>query len=154
MIDPPQIKQCPEQLAALLHVVVPCHEIQHVMGPGLHELMEGIAAQGIKATGPWFAHHHRMPTDTFDFDIGLPVDRPVAAAGRMRPGALPAATVAQTVYSGPYEGLGGAWGEFVGWIKAQERSTAPDFWERYVICPAQSANPADWRTELSVPLTD
>jgi effector-binding domain-containing protein len=154
MIDSPQITQSAEQLAAVIHVVVPRHEIQHVMGPGLHELMEGIAAQGIAATGPWFAHHLRMPGETFDFEIGVPVGTPVKPAGRIKPGKLPAATVARTVYSGPYEGLPGAWGEFSAWIESQGRAPATDLWERYVVCPGSSPDPANWRTELNRPLME
>lgn len=51
-----------------------------------------------------------MDPDTFDFEVGVPVAAPVAAAGRVKPGELPAATVARTVYHGDYSGLGEAWG--------------------------------------------
>ena len=49
----------------------------------------------------------------------------------MKPGTLPAARVARTVYHGDYEGLGEAWGEFGEWIKAQGLKPAPDLWEVY-----------------------
>ncbi len=154
MIDSPQIVRSEEQLAAVIHVVVPRHEIQQVMGPGLQELMAGVAAQGVAVTGPWFTHHLRMPGETFDFEIGVPVASAVAPTGRIKPGKLPAATVARTVYRGPYEGLGPAWGEFSAWIAGQGRSPGGDLWERYVVCPGQSQNPNDWRTELNRPLAD
>ncbi len=60
--------------------------------------------------------------------------------------------VARSVYRGPYEGLGPAWGELDAWIRANEHKPAPDLWEVYVAGPESSADPATWRTELSRPL--
>jgi effector-binding domain-containing protein len=93
-----------------------------------------------------------MDPHTFDFEIGVPVPSPVAAVGRVTAGRLPAATVARTVYHGPYEGLGAAWGEFEAWIVAAGHTPAPDLWECYVTGPESSADPADWRTEFNRPL--
>jgi effector-binding domain-containing protein len=52
---------------------------------------------------------------TFDFEVGVKVAVPVKATGRLRSSELPAAMVARTIYSGPYEGLPSAWGEFNKW---------------------------------------
>ena len=154
MLETPQITQTTAQLTAIIHVTVPREEIQNVMGPGLHELMAAIAAQGIAPTGPWFTHHLRRPTDTFDFEISVPVSAPVAAAGRVQPGEWPAMKVARTIYHGPYEGLGEAWGEFIDWIEAHGHTPAPDLWERYLAGPESSPDPAKWRTELNRPLLE
>ncbi len=112
-------------------------------------LMDAVAAQGIATTGPWFSHHLRMDPAIFDFEIGVPVAAPVAAMGRVQLGQLPAATVARTVYHGPYEGLGTAWGEFDAWIAAN----GPDLWECYVAGPESGLDPATFRTELNRSLT-
>jgi len=94
------------------------------MGPGIAELLAAVAAQGIVPAGPWFTHHLRMDPATFDFEICVPVTAPVAASGRVKAGHLPATTVARTTYHGPYEGLGGAWGEFDAWIAANGHTRA------------------------------
>ncbi len=83
------------------------------MGPGIGELMSTLAAQGIAPVGPWFTYHLKMDPDIFDFEISVPVSQPVTAAGRIKPSQLRAAKVARTIYQGPYEGLGEAWGEFM-----------------------------------------
>lgn len=124
------------------------------MGPGIRELMGAVAAQGIAITGPWFTHHLRNPSDTFDFEIGVPVASPVAAAGRMTPRQRPAMRVARTIFHGDYEGLGNAWGEFTTWIEAEGLSPAKDLWECYVSGPESSPDPANWHTELNRPLND
>src|SRR5262249_51997555 len=98
MLEPPQITQMSEQLTALIHLIVPREEIRNVMGPGLGELRETVAAQGIVPTGPWFTHHLRMDPEVFDFEICLPVGTAVSPAGRVKPGRRPPVTVARTVY--------------------------------------------------------
>jgi effector-binding domain-containing protein len=123
------------------------------MGPAIGEVMGAIAAQGVAPAGPVFSHHFRMDPDVFDFEVGVPVTRPVADTGRVRVSELPAATVARTVYQGPYEGLGAAWGEFGTWIASEGHEPAADLWECYVAGPESSPDPATWRTELNRPLT-
>ena len=96
--------------------------------------------------------HLKLDPEVFDFEISVPVSRPVAAAGRVRPGQLPAATVARTVYRGRYEGLGSAWEEFTEWIEANGHTPAPNLWECYIAGPESSPDPSAWRTELNRPL--
>ncbi len=152
MLDQPQITQTTAQLAAVIRLTIPRSGIQNAMGSGIGELMTTLAAQGIAPTGPWYSHHLRMDPGIFDFEIGVPVSAPVTPAGRVVPGELPAATVARTVYHGPYEGLGAAWEEFRAWIAAQGRTPAADLWECYVSGPDSGSDPAAWRTEFNQPL--
>ncbi|MBV8266334.1 MAG: GyrI-like domain-containing protein [Planctomycetaceae bacterium] len=154
MIEAPQVKETADRLTAFIPLVVPRAEIQEVMGPAIREVYAVIAAQGIAPAGPWFTHHRRKPTDTFDFDVCVPVATPVTAAGRVTAGMLPAARVARTVYHGPYEGLAAAWGEFCDWIEANGHTPRADLWECYLVGPGpeSSPDPATWRTELVRPL--
>lgn len=152
MLEPPRIVESPAQQTAVIHLTVPRSEIQQVMGPGIQEVMTTLAAQGIAPTGPWFSRHFRIEPATFDFEISVPVSRPVAPTGRVRPGALPAARVARAVFRGPYEGLGAAWGELKGWIAAQGLKEAPTLWEVYLTDPGANPDPSTWRTELNQPL--
>lgn len=154
MIDAPQIIQTTAKLTAFIHVIVSWDEIKNVMGPGIQELMAAIAAQGVTPAGPIFTHHRRRPTDTFDFEISVPVSAPVTPAGRVQPGEWPAMKVARTVYHGPYEGLGDAWGEFMEWIEAAGHAQAQDLWECYLTGPESNPDPATWRTELNRPLAE
>lgn len=152
MIETPRILQTTAQQAAVIHLKIPKDEIQNVMGPGLGELMATIAAQGIKPAGAWFDHHFQIADDSWDFEICVPVSAPVAAAGRVKPGQRPALKAAQTVYQGPYEGLGEAWGEFLDWISANGHSPAQDLYQCFVAGPESGPDPARWRTELIKPL--
>lgn len=152
MIDAPHITQTTAQLTAIIRVTIPREEIRDVMGPVIGDLMAAIAAQGIAPAGPVFSHHLKIDPNTFDFELGVPVTRPVVPAGRVKPGELPATTVARTVYHGAYENLGAAWGEFIKWIAANGHTPAPDVWECYIAGPESNSDPAKWRTELNRPL--
>ena len=154
MLDTPQVTQSAAQLTAIIRLTIPREEIRNVMGPGIGELIAAIAAQSIAPAGPIFSHHLRMDPAIFDFEIGVPVSKPVTPVGRVQPSQLPATKVARTVYRGPYEGLGPAWGEFCAWISANGYTPAPDLWENYVTGPESSPDPATWRTEFNRPLID
>lgn len=152
MLDSPQIVTTTAQRAAVIRVTIPRDQIRQVMGPAIGEVMAAASAQGIGPTGPVFSHHFRMDDATFDFEVGVPVSSPVMAVGRVREGLLPAARVARTIYRGPYEGLGAAWGEFNGWITAQGDTPAPNLWESYLAGPESGPDPTTWQTELTRPL--
>jgi effector-binding domain-containing protein len=106
----------------------------------------------VEPIGSLFAHHLKMSPDIFDFELGVKVSTPVKATGRVKPGELPAAKVARTVYSGPYEGLPAAWGEFNKWIRANGHERVDTLWELYSVGPQSTPDPAGWRTELNRPL--
>ena len=152
MIETPQITHTKAQATALIHLTIARDQIQHVMGPGLGELKATLEAQGIKPTGPWFCHHLSLPADGWDFEISLPVEAPVTASGRVKPGQRAAMKVASTVYHGPYEGLGDAWGKFLGWLSDNGHAGGPDLYETYVTGPESSPDSSQWRTELVKPL--
>jgi effector-binding domain-containing protein len=152
MLATPEIVQTTIQSAAVIHLTVPHNEMMKVFGPAVGELMSALAAQGVEPIGAVFAHHIKMSPDIFDFELGVKVSTPVNPTGRVKPGELPAAKVARTVYSGPYEGLPAAWGEFKKWIKANGHEQADTLWELYSVGPQSTPDPAGWRTELNRPL--
>ena len=153
MLDNPHITQTATRLTAVIHLTIPKDEIRKVMGPGLGELLATIAAQGIQPTGPWFDHHFTIAPYHWDFEIGVPVSRPVVPTGRVKPGQWPAMKVARTVLHGDYAGLAEAWGEFLDWIEATGNTPAADQYQCYATGPESSSDPAQWRTELIKPLT-
>jgi effector-binding domain-containing protein len=152
MLATPQIIETKVQEAAVIRLTIPRSEMMKAFGPAVGELMSVLAAQGVEPVGAVFAHHLKMTPDTFDFELGVKVSAPVTAAGRVQPGQLPGAKVARTVYSGPYEGLPSAWGEFDKWMRANGHAQAENLWELYSVGPQSSPDAANWRTELNRPL--
>jgi effector-binding domain-containing protein len=152
MIETPRIIQTQAQAAAVIRLTVARREMMKVFGPAAGELMAALAAQGVEPAGAVFAHHLKMSPDAFDFELGVKVTSPVKATGRVKPGELPAAKVARTIYHGPYEGLPAAWAEFDKWMRANGHEQAGSLWELYSVGPQSMPDPAGWRTELSRPL--
>jgi effector-binding domain-containing protein len=152
MITTPEIVESPGQQVAFIHVTVPREGIMEAMHAGLSELGAVLKAQGVAPTGPWFTHHLRRPSETFDYRICFPVDKDVRPEGRVEMSTLEPARVVLSVYSGDYKGLPAAWGEFVSWIEANGLKTREDLWERYLVGPESSPRPEEWRTELNRPL--
>lgn len=108
----------------------------------------------------------------FDFEVGIPVTSPITPTGRVIASTLPAFRVARATYlglsfidarhqlaselttsrfAGEYEGLGDAWGEFMGKVKA-EHAVRDELWEVYVTGPETGADSSKWQTELNLPL--
>src|SRR5260370_17519750 len=141
------------QEAAVIHLAIPRSKMVKVFGTAVGELMAALAAQGVEPVGAVFAHHLKMSPDTFDFELGVKVSAPVKATGRVRPGQLPAVKVARAVYSGPYEGLPSAWGEFDKWMRANGHEQAENLWQGNSVGPQPSPDPASWPPELNRPLS-
>lgn len=154
MIDTPHVVQSAQLRTAAIPVVVARKEIQQVFPSAVNELLAAIRAQGIEPAGPLFSYHRKMPSDVFDMEIGVPVDADVKPNGRVLAGALPALKVVRTIYRGPMEGLGAAWGEVKAWVEAQGLATRPFIWENYLVGPGHTPDPSAWQTELNWPLAD
>ena len=153
MIDKPIIAQTKLQAAAVIHLTVSRSEIRVVIGPAYEELVREVNKQGFVPSGPWFTHHLRFPEGKFDFEIGFPIEGKILPAGRVKPGILPAVTVARTVYHGGYEELAKAWAEFDSWIEKAGYIPAGDLWECFAVGPESNPDPKTWRTELNRPVT-
>lgn len=154
MLDTPQIVTTPELQTAVVDVDVARADIVAAMDAALAELDAVLRAQGLAPSGPCFSLHPRRPGERFVFEVGFPVASPVRASGRVRPGRLPATRAVRTHYRGGYDGLGAAWGEFSAWIEGAGLAVGAPLWEAYLVGPADSPAPQDWRTELNRPLAD
>jgi effector-binding domain-containing protein len=158
MIETPQIIETEEVTAAVIHLAVPRADLPKVAPAAIDELVKAIAAQGQSPQGPLFMHHVSMSADTFDVEVGFPVATAIVPAGRVRPGKLPAAKVARTIYQGSYDGLYGAWDAFGkrlesdGLMERSRLKRAETLWERYLVGPETTSDASRWRTELNLPL--
>jgi len=156
MIEDPRIVETSSLPAAVIRLTIPRKRMREEFPKALRELMGVLERQGLAPAGPVFAHHLARPSEVFDFELGVPVEKGCSAEGRVEPGELPAATVVRTVHHGGYEGLPDAWAEL---IRRSPEVTEPagltrgdTFWEVYVAGPETSPDAAAWRTELNVPL--
>jgi effector-binding domain-containing protein len=131
----------------------PMSEMPALFDSTFSALFPALAEAGLQPAGPAFSLHTRMPTDTIDIELGVPVSAPLAAPitradVELVPSCQPAGSAARTAYLGGYEGLGNAWGGFMGAIAATGRRQAFPFWEVYVTQPTPETDPATLRTDL------
>ncbi len=152
MLDTPEIIETESQPLAAIHLTIPRAKIREVMGPGLQELRAEVERQGVAITGPWLTHHLRITSDAFDFEICLPVDKPVVAHGRVQPSTRPAMRAVHATLRGGYEQLGEAWGSVLSWMEGAGVKGAPDLWEVYAVGPEVGPEASLYRTELYKPL--
>lgn len=114
-------------------------------------LFPALAGQGIAPVGPPFSLHTRMPTDTCDMEVGVPVNSPLPSPVTVGDATfinaeLPAGPAATVSHLGSYDGLSDAWGQFMAALVDAGRQPAFPFWEVYVSEP--SADQASQRTDL------
>jgi effector-binding domain-containing protein len=152
VIEAPRIVDLVPRPFAGLRLTIPKADIQRVMGPGLEEVHAALAAQGVVASGPWFTHHLRIEPQGWDFEIGVPVARPIAPAGRVAAREWPAMRAAQATLRGGYEGLAAGWGALDAWVAGRGLAACAELWESYAVGPESGPDPAGWRTELTRPL--
>lgn len=148
-IAAPEIIRTTEQRTAVIRLKIPGKDMPKYMDPAIQELLKVLKEQGLHPVGPMFSYHLRRPSDTFEFELGFPVDGEVVGQGRVIPSVLPAERVARTVYQGPYEGLAVAWPRLSGWVETNGHRSAERFWERYLNNPEEVSDPGLYRTELN-----
>jgi effector-binding domain-containing protein len=152
MLVTPQLIETTAQLSASIHLVVVGRDMPTFMGPAIAELQKVLADQALAPAGPMFSFHHRMPGDTFDFEVGFPTATPVARAGRVHRFEIPASQTLRTTYHGPYEGLAEAWRDFLALVDQSGRTAQACFWESYLAGPETSPDSSTWRTQLNRPV--
>lgn len=80
----------------------------------------------------------------------MTIAAPAAREGEIEPIELPPAAVA--VHRGHYDRLGDTHTAVQAWIDAEGERAGGPAWEVYITDPAEHPDPADWRTEVIVPL--
>ncbi len=152
MIATPEVTETQPRIAAVIHVTIPRSQTRSTMPAAIREIIAALSSQGMGPSGPLFFHHLTTSAETFDVEVGFPVAAPVRPTGRVKSGEFPGGRIARTVYQGNYEGLYRAWSEFGEWMKCERQTGRGDLWEIYVAGPESSSDPANWRTELCLPL--
>jgi effector-binding domain-containing protein len=79
-------------------------------------------------------------------EVGVQVDGPFVASGRVTPSELPAGRVATTVHRGSYDGLGAAHEAVHAWCATHGHSLTRTRWEIY---GDWQEDPEDLETEIA-----
>jgi effector-binding domain-containing protein len=127
-------------------------EFPAFLGLAFPELFGHVGRHGVIATGHPFVIYHAFGPDRIDAEVCVPVAGPAPVGDRIKAHVLPAATIVRTLHVGPYEELGAAYQALSEWVGDHGYATAGPIRERYLNGPAEMISPADYRTEIDLPV--
>lgn len=143
----------PAQPVLFMRRTVPPTELQAAMAECLPAVFTHCQQHGLTFAGPPYTRYVEMTRGTVTIEAGLPITTSAPGAGEVHGGELPAGDVAVTVHAGAYDQLGDAHSALEAWARDQGRRPAAGAWESYVTDPGEVPDPADWRTEVVLPLS-
>lgn len=119
-------------------------------------LMGGLAATGAAPTeDPRMAavfHDDDYVESGPDVEVQLDVVGPFESAGGVECVQLPEQDVAVGVLRGPYDGIGAVMEGVGSWIADHGLRLAGPMFNLYLVSPQQAPDPADWVTEVCIPV--
>jgi effector-binding domain-containing protein len=127
-------------------------EIPAFLGRSFGELFGQLTILGVTPSGPPLVIYHEFGPTEIDAEVCVPIGRDVTATGTVRTRILPAATVVRTLHVGPYEALGAAYEALNAWVAQQDLAVAGPVQERYLNGPGDTGSPAEYRTEIELPV--
>lgn len=107
---------------------------------------------GIELEGPPCVYYLSWSEENCVIEAAAPV--PLGTTSKTEVKTYPACRTVMTEVRGPYEGLAHAWS--LMWSYIQENGFTPASgipWDCYVTNPSETPNPADYLTEIYVPVT-
>ncbi len=122
------------------------------IGGSFEELFGRLALLGVAPAGAPFVIYHEFAPRDIDAEVCVPVAAPVEASGQIQARVIPAMTVARTLHVGPYEDLGEAYRAINDWVEREGVDGAGPLHERYLNGPGDVASPAEYRTEVDLPI--
>ncbi|WP_236864603.1 GyrI-like domain-containing protein [Brevibacterium daeguense] len=134
----------------------PVSDLPALFDSAFSALFPALGERGVQPVGPAFALYQRMPDDTVDLEVGVPVEQPLAETieleeGRsVEPSAIPGGRLAAVSHHGSYDALSEAWTDFMTDVSTSGSKPQLPFWEVYVTEPKPDMDPADLRTDLYV----
>jgi effector-binding domain-containing protein len=117
---------------------VPVTKLAPKVGEALSEIYGHLATMGIKAVSPPFGTYHAPHDGNIECEVGVPCERPCAAAGDLEPGRLPGGAVAFAVHTGAYSEIPALYPKLWEWIKAHGHTSKASPREVYLTDPTDA----------------
>lgn len=151
-MDEITIRRTVDQPVLAIRHAVPASMFQAFLEGAFEELYTFVASADVDPEGPPMARYHAFGPEVIDVEICLPVPSGTIGTGRIMASVLPAADVATIVHVGPYDREGAAYGALERWIALHGHVVSGPPRERYVIGPDAGVEPAEYRTEIEMPI--
>lgn len=106
----------------------------------------------IQFAGAPFGIYHAYSAEKVDLEAGMPVSGSPAGEGRIYSMTTYSGKAAMAVFTGPYDKLHEAWGEFARLVDDEGYQLNGPCWESYVTDPGEEPDSSKWVTELYTPV--
>jgi effector-binding domain-containing protein len=106
----------------------------------------------IQSAGGPFGIYHSFSPEKVDLEAGIPVDGESQGEGRIYRMYTYCGKAVMTVFTGHYDGLKQAWGEFAKAVDAKGYQLNGPCFEVYITDPAEEPDSSKWVTELYTPI--
>ena len=149
------VKQVPPQVVVTERRHTSLVELGRVMHSTLAKVATSVQPTEA-ARGAPFAVYYNEPfrPEDIDVEMGLPVasNAKVAESADVHRREMPGGPVVYTMHIGPYAAIGAAYKELYAWIDRHGHHRSGPTREIYLIGPAQTSKPEEYRTEIEVPI--
>lgn len=132
----------------------PMDELRTLFDTAFSGMFPALGERNIEPVGPAYALYSRMPSETVDIEVGVPISGDLSESVELDGGftveqsSLPATDAAVVSRFGGYDDLGDAWTEFLTDLSSTGQKPQLPYWEVYVTEPSEDADPATLRTDL------
>jgi effector-binding domain-containing protein len=126
--------------------------LPQLLGRCFGELFDWLARNERPAAGHPFVIYHAIDRDHVDAEVCVPVAAPPPGAGHIVGRVLDAGEFATLLHVGSYEDLGVAYGQLTDWIARHGYHVIGPVREVYLNGPSDVASPAEYRTEIQMPV--
>ncbi|MFI7115362.1 GyrI-like domain-containing protein [Amycolatopsis sp. NPDC049868] len=139
---------------AHVHRHTTTEEIGNAVSAGFAELYSGVTGAGATPAGPPQAAYPAdfKPGDEIGIDLYVPVTGTPPSRGGIDYVTLPGGPAAKTSHRGPYDQVGSAYDALFAWVREHGRTPAGPPRELYLNGPDTVTDPADYLTDVIVPL--
>ena len=146
-----EMKEVEKRRTLMVRMTAPVGDLPRIMGDVFGELGSYMGRKGIDFAGPPYALYRNMDMEALDVEMGFPVNREDIGEGRIKPGELPAGTIATALHTGPYSRLEETYGALMAYVGEKGKSAEEWMYEFYLNSPGE-VEPEELQTEICFPL--
>jgi DNA-binding transcriptional MerR regulator len=149
-----QHRREPALESAAISEVVGAENLGPWFAGAIAELYATLSAQDVAAAGPpgSVVSNDFFSDERGEITIFVPARAPVRAAGRVVPQELPAVELAIITHAGSHAEIDRAYGSLASYVSEQALAVDGPIRERYIVGRHDTAEEAEWRTEVGWPI--
>jgi effector-binding domain-containing protein len=127
-------------------------ELGNKFGEIYGEIGSYMKDNSIQMAGAPFGIYHAVSPEKVELEAGIPVSGNPTDGGRIHVMSTYGGRAAMTTFTGHYDGLKNAWGEFAKAVDAKGYQLNGPCFEVYITDPGEEPDSSKWITELYTPI--